>query len=1090
MKRKFWYVFAALVCGTVCAFILAACVAGNNGTHTHNWSSIYTADGDRHYQTCDGCDEKLYGEHDYGTDGVCVCGAAEPVDGHSHNYEWVDNGDGTHKQHCSVSGCPHPDVNVGSHDYGVNGVCVCGAVKPSDTHTQYNVIFNANGGKIDGKDTKTVVGAVNQTVSRPNDPVRTDYTFTGWYKDGATTTPWNFDTDTVKGATTLYAGWQMNVTEYDVTFVHNYPNSANVVKTTENGLITYIPKRTGYIFNGWWYSDGEINGNYILSEKFDTAEKVTQSGITLYAEWVQQRTDNSQLYSPSVSISADGVFSWQAVTGAQGYRVEVYSGSSKTVEETTAKTSWSFPNGSAAGYYTVKIRANGNGENTINSAYTEKYYAHHMLGNVDWRFNNATSIMTWDAVKNATAYEIRINNTLKDTITYTTYDLSALDAGDYTVSVKATRKDWQSATPMDYSLTKKRLRAPNVTVTQNSDCTYTVSWKAVAKADTYRIKHHDTYITVTETSYTVNNDSPIYNPNGTGGFTVCAYDSNADYFISGDSESFEIKKLYSVALNKSDDAAGVVLSAKQTYKVGESVTISASTNRGYTWLGWYDGNTKLTDNLSYTFTMPSKNLTYTAKWAQYTLTVNCTEGGTVSRDDGIYSYTVDFDLNGGTGTAKSQTVTVDVGLKYPEKPTRSGYLFGGWYDNAECIGIPYDFSQNVVRNLTLYAKWLSYDADRTIPINYGYVSRILRAINYSTPEYYAFVPIANGKVTIDCTRIYGSGAFYIYDSEKNLLFNRDFSISSKSSFNVTAGQLYYACCLASNLNSANSSVEFDLKQDIPFNGKVSSSVNGVVALGTSVTLSATTNAGYTWLGWYNGNTKLTNKLNYTFTVPANNVTYTAKWEVDERLKNFTFTATTNAITITGVVDNAVSSIIVPDIVTNIDKSAFSGCSSLTSITLPFVGEAKEETTNTHFGYIFGASNAANNSNFVPSSLKTVIITSKKSIDRYAFYECNGLMNITIPDNVTSIGEYAFRGCSGLTSITIPNSVTSISGGAFYGCNSLKSITIPNSVTSIDGDAFYGCSKLTIYCEAANKPSSWNINWNPSNRPVVWDCKNQ
>lgn len=281
MKRKFWYVFAALVCGTACAFTLAACVAGNNGTHTHNWSSVYTADGDRHYQTCDGCDEKLYGEHDYGTGGVCVCGAAEPVDGHSHNYKWVDNKDGTHKQHCSVSGCPHPDVNIGSHDYGANGVCICGAVKPSDTHTQYNVIFNANGGKIDGKDTKTVVGAINQTVSRPNDPVRTDYTFTGWYKDGATTTPWNFDTDTVKGATTLYAGWQMNVTEYDVTFVHNYPNSTNVVKTTENGLITYIPKRTGYIFNGWWYSDGEINGNYILSEKFDTAEKVTRASITL-----------------------------------------------------------------------------------------------------------------------------------------------------------------------------------------------------------------------------------------------------------------------------------------------------------------------------------------------------------------------------------------------------------------------------------------------------------------------------------------------------------------------------------------------------------------------------------------------------------------------------------------------------------------------------------------------------------------------------------------------------------------------------------------------------------------------------------------
>ena len=78
----------------------------------------------------------------------------------------------------------------------------------------------------------------------------------------------------------------------------------------------------------------------------------------------------------------------------------------------------------------------------------------------------------------------------------------------------------------------------------------------------------------------------------------------------------------------------------------------------------------------------------------------------------------------------------------------------------------------------------------------------------------------------------------------------------------------------------------------------------------------------------------------------------------------------------------------------------------------------------------------------------------------AFSGCSGLTSITIPNSVTSIGWYAFSSCSGLTSVTIPNSVTSISYQVFYNCTGLTSVIIPNSVTSIDKEAFRGCSGLT------------------------------
>ncbi|MBQ8341817.1 MAG: leucine-rich repeat protein [Clostridia bacterium] len=150
--------------------------------------------------------------------------------------------------------------------------------------------------------------------------------------------------------------------------------------------------------------------------------------------------------------------------------------------------------------------------------------------------------------------------------------------------------------------------------------------------------------------------------------------------------------------------------------------------------------------------------------------------------------------------------------------------------------------------------------------------------------------------------------------------------------------------------------------------------------------------------------------------------------------------------------SSLTTIIIPESVTEIGNCAFKGCNSLESISLSLESFSGDMSS---FSCLFGSSNS-----FVPTSLKTVIITGGTTVAYSFFSGCSSLTSVAIPESVTSIGGSAFSGCSSLTSVTIPNSVTSIGNGAFKGCSSLTSVAIPESVTSIGYHTFSGCSSLT------------------------------
>ena len=462
----------------------------------------------------------------------------------------------------------------------------------------------------DGKTISTQEVLDGECLAEPNNPAKDGYEFAGWYKSGASE---RFDFDTpVTSSFDLYAKWLTQ--EYMVIFNLNYDNLPAVEYPTENGLVTFVPERNGYVFNGWWYCDGIINGMPILNRSFSMNTRVISDGLELFAEWIEQKEYSNQLDTPVVTID-DYLISWSSVDNATAYQIvitAIVKGVTQTFVDTRiSQSSYAFDQSLEANTYTVKVRSIGDGINYRNSAYATKTLAHKVLTSVrNFSYNEFKCMLQWDEVKYATGYTILIDGLQQLELSNCFYDFTAYSAGSHTIRVTATRSGWVSSTGT-YAFVKWYLNAPiNLSATFNeSTKAFDIRWDAVAKADTYRLYINDNLCLSSSTNkYSLQRDSSYF-VDETIEFAVEAFDSSGEYFLSPKSESISLSKIYLISY----DLNGGTNNSQNVdrYTAKDNITLYNPTRLGYTFMGWTNGDSLITEIP----TGSSGDITLTANWS-------------------------------------------------------------------------------------------------------------------------------------------------------------------------------------------------------------------------------------------------------------------------------------------------------------------------------------------------------------------------------------------------------------------------------------------------------------------------------------------
>ena len=266
---------------------------------------------------------------------------------------------------------------------------------------------------------------------------------------------------------------------------------------------------------------------------------------------------------------------------------------------------------------------------------------------------------------------------------------------------------------------------------------------------------------------------------------------------------------------------GGTTSGGGTFGHNASVTLVATPNSGWVFVGWYEGNTRVSNNATWTFNATS-NRTLQARFNQWTITTTTAGGGSAT---------------GGGTFNQNDTVTL---VATPN----TGWNFVGWYEGNTRVSTNATWSFNATSNRTLQARFVQgpqqWTITPTVAINAGGTVAGGGQVNH------------NESVTIVASP--NNGWQFVGWYENNVRVSTDATLTLVATSNRT-------------LEARFSLIQWTITVSAATGGNATG--GGLFNQGAQVTLIAAPLEGWTFVGWYeNGNQQNSNPT-WTFAATAN-----------------------------------------------------------------------------------------------------------------------------------------------------------------------------------------------------------------------------
>ena len=785
-------------------------------------------------------------------------------------------------------------------------------VIPGTTYTVSNSTITMSDGRIVTASPKTVTGYTTK--------------FTGY-----TITP---NSTTINAKTTVKANFTKEANTYKVTLDNKSATTAGTtaiyekyntgiyldseLKTTMTTSANPItkPVKTGYTFKGY-YTKENGQGDQIITADGYITDKITNTtytaNTTLYAYYVDEEkptltltnSSNGNWTNKDVTITLNGADSG---SGIKEYQLK-YSGSSNVWEKTTApKDTWGAERNETV-YYRVVDNAGNESDAVSTSIKIDK---------------TAPKIEL-----NGTASSSEINNSnnvtipIKITETASGMDSTEFTASDISVLINGTAVNPSTKT-LTYNNISNGVYSYTLTlsgITLNGKVTLEIAAGAVKDVAT-----NSSVKTTLDPSITVSNAYTIsLNGNGatTAGTTTIYEKYNTGIYLD------------SVLANAMTTSANPITKPTRSYTVSfdannTGITMPSAITKSYSYSGHYtdaiNGTQMINENgyitSSFTNTTYTANGTLYAHWKAkpsvtipaisktgYTCSWNTSADGKGTTYNAgavtdklntqtLYAvctantYTVTYNSNGGSGTMTNDTATYNSNFITKKNTfTKTGYTFNGWNEKSDGTGTVWGLTTSGVyesgkswkwtytKNITLYAQWKANTNTKYVVKHYKQkLDGTYSSEADDTDE-------LTGTTDSSVSPVVKSYTGFTSPSLQTVTIAADGS--TVVTYKYTRNKYTYTLGSATGVSTTGSTA------------------SGSYYYGSTITLKASANTGYTFNGWTSSNTSLVaNQTNAsaTFTMPAGNITMTPSVTA----KPLTFNDQSKAVTYNKTTDQSVS----------------------------------------------------------------------------------------------------------------------------------------------------------------------------------------